>query len=74
MEVTPEKVKAKRRNLQKQEKLVSALWEFADDLQKRPNEGQIITASNGTRVSSKHINKAIADIMETFGYAVTEIQ
>lgn len=62
-------------NVHKQEAVVAALWDFASDLQHRPKEGQVITAeSDGTKVSSKHIGRAIGEIMSIFGYDIVEIQ
>lgn len=65
----------KRCNIDKQEAVVTALWNFADDLQHRPNEGCVATTQpGGTKASLKHIGSALEKIMETFGYGVLEVQ
>jgi hypothetical protein len=63
----------KRTNIQKQEELVSALWEFAADLQLRPNQGCVATIATGqedagTKCSLEHVGSAKKKIMAIFGY------
>ena len=62
----------------RQEQVVSALWNFAADMQFRPEEGTICTISSGrdkgTKASLKHIRRAMNTIMNTFGYDIVEIQ
>lgn len=65
-------------DLKAQDKVVSALWEFAENLQLRPDQGVVATIADGhpdsgTRCSLEHINKALKIIMDAFGYAVIDI-
>ena len=54
---------------------MSALWDFASDLQLSAREGTVATAlSDGTKCSLKHVGSALAKIMHAFGYEVAEIQ
>lgn len=65
----------RRTNIDKQERVVSALWEFARDIQKRPDEGCVATASkDGTKLSLDHVGKAMREILDAFGYDVLEVQ
>jgi len=65
-------------NLPKQEEVVKALWDFAGDLQFRADKGCVATCvsgkNNGVKASLGHIGTALAKIMKTFGYEVTEGQ
>ena len=58
-------------DIEKQEKLTSALWGFAWELQ---NEPLTITAGDGTRMNPESLRRAQEVIMRLFGYKVTEIQ
>ena len=60
-----------RTNVERQEEIVSVLWDFAHDLQTLPLES---TSSNGTKVNIDAVGKALEKIMQTFGYGVVEIQ
>ena len=68
------KTPKKKKSVEKQERLVTALWTFAANLQLNPNEGCVITRTrDGVKVSSKHIETAMEEIMDSFGYKVTPI-
>ena len=60
-----------RFDIEKQEKLTSALWGFAWELQ---NEPLTITAGDGTRMNPESMRRAQEVIMRLFGYEVREIQ
>jgi hypothetical protein len=64
----------RRTNIDKQERVVSALWELARDMQKRPDEGCVATSCDGTKLGLGHAGKALREIMDTFGYDVLEVQ
>jgi hypothetical protein len=82
--------KGARVNVEKQEEVVSILWEFASNLQHNPNEGCLCTSRGhidmpgaaprdtktmpGTVVSLKHVETALAKVMKQFGYNVASIQ
>lgn len=63
-------------NINKQERVVTALWNFAADMQQRPKEGTVATTLSKpkVKVSLKHVGTALDDIMDAFGYGVAEIQ
>jgi hypothetical protein len=64
-----------RYDLGKQEGVVSALWDFADDIQHRPEQGRVITlARTGTKVSEEHIGRVLKRILEIFNLEVQEVQ
>ena len=68
-------MKRARRNIEKQEEVVSTLWDFADDLQHRQEYGHVATLPRtNTKVSLEHIGRAMKRIMTAFGYEVTEVQ
>lgn len=58
-------------DIEKQEKLTSALWGFAWELQ---NEPLTITAVDGTKMNPESLRRAQEIIMRLFGYEVEEIQ
>lgn len=66
----------RRTNIDKQERVVSALWELARDMQHRPNEGGpvITSGEDGTKLNDGHARKALREIMDAFGYDVLEVQ
>lgn len=70
----------KRTNIVKQEEVVAALWDFAANIQLRPNEGaaKATIASGqenaGTAVGLGHVGAAMKRILDAFGYTVIEIQ
>lgn len=57
-------------NIEAQETVVSALWDFARD-----QDTMIRNASNkqGTQVNTKAVGKALEKIMNVFGYEVAQI-
>jgi len=69
--------RAMKQNIEKQEKVVAALWDFAVDLQHRPDEGCQATIRSGksdqTTCSTKHVETALRKIMDAFGYAVSTV-
>jgi hypothetical protein len=68
------RARRRRTNIDRQERVVSALWELARDMQNRPSEGCVATAGDGTKLSLGHCGKALREIMDTFGYDVLEVQ
>lgn len=64
-------------NIKKQEIVVGILWEFARDIQLKPNEGTVATACgsdlHGTKCSLTHIANALRKTLETFGYTARDI-
>lgn len=68
-------MRRRRTNIDKQERVVSALWNLARDMQHRPDEGCVATnVEDGTKLSLGHCGKALKEIMDTFGYDVLEVQ
>jgi len=63
-----------RTSIDKQENVVSILWDFARNLQQNPEYGCVSTLGDGTRVSLDHIGKALLAIMDNFGYATKKVQ
>lgn len=67
-----------KRNIERQEAVVSALWEFAADLQLRPRVGCVSRLASGpdkgAEASLDHIGTALRKIMSAFGYQVLEVQ
>lgn len=61
-----------REDIDKQEELVSALWEFAHGLQN--NECNTWSVSDGTRMHLPTIKKAMERIMKNFGFKVIPIE
>lgn len=65
----------RRTNITKQEAVVTALWAFADNMQHRPNKGQVATnLDTQTKLSLEHIGSTLTEIMDAFGYALLSIQ
>ncbi len=68
----PAKLKRRRRtNIEKQERVVKALWDFAFNLQTKPTT---CTDSKGTKIHLESVGVALRDIMDNFGYDVLEVQ
>ena len=75
MSATLGRQRRRRTNLEKQERIVSVIWEFARAEQHHPSEGCVATTlEDGTKASLKHISAALEEIMDTFGYDVLEVQ
>jgi len=69
------KPRRRRTNIDKQERVVSALWEFARNIQQNPDKGCVATAvESGTKLSLDHAGKAMQEILDAFGYDVLEVQ
>lgn len=70
--------KRKRSNIEKQERVVEILWEFAHDLQNTPEEEKNCTSNGprhaGTKLKLGHVGKALEALMQNFGYRVLEVQ
>lgn len=68
-----------KKNIEKQEKVVSALWNFASAIQNRPDEGQVISrlkegsSEVDCKVSTTHVRMAMERILAAYGYTVVEI-
>ena len=71
-----QKVKRKQRsNLEKQERVVEILWEFAQALQNTPEEEKNCTrTADGTKLKLDHVGQALEGIMQNFGYRTLEVQ
>jgi hypothetical protein len=69
-----------RHNIERQEEVVEALWDFAYNLQVRPAEGGIVARAaegerhHGVAVGLDHVGTGLAKIMRAFNYGVTPIQ
>jgi hypothetical protein len=69
----------RRHNMERQDEVVAALWEFAANLQLRPDQGGTVAriASEqpdaGTACGLDHVGKALAKIMRAFNYGVVPI-
>jgi len=64
-----------KHSIEKQEAVVSALWDFVRDMQKHPDDGhQCTLARDGTTASLKHIGTALDKILAAFGYKKLEVQ
>jgi hypothetical protein len=67
-----------RTNLDKQEEVVTALWDFAANIQLRPDAGgtKATIASGqpnaGTVVGLNHVRTAMKKILDTFGHTIVE--
>jgi len=68
------KARRRRCNIDKQEKIVTLLWTLAQEAQREPKIGCVISLENGTRMSDHVLRKALAAVMDTFGYDVLEVQ
>lgn len=65
----------RRKNIEKQEKLVTALWDVVWKNQIALAENRpMISSSGGARMSDPAIREAILTIMDIFGYDVVEVQ
>ena len=64
-----------KKSINKQEELVSALWDFAYDLQtmKSDSSSESFDGKKKTKMNMKAIGKAIKRIMDNFGYQITPI-
>lgn len=62
-----------RRDFNKQEQVVAALWDFARHMQKDRNIGDVATDSSGTRLSLTHVGSALRGILSIFGLEVTPV-
>lgn len=75
--VTTNPSSSPKKNMDAQERVVSALWDFAANLQFRPYAGQrstLVSGPNkGTVVSLEHIGTTLKEIMAAFGCEVTPI-
>lgn len=64
-------------NQRAQDEVVSALWDFAANLQLRPAKGILATTADGpnkgTKVSLAHVGQAMQTIMNSFGYSVAQV-
>lgn len=69
-----------RHNIERQEEVVSALWQFAANLQLRPDKGGSVARiaegqpDAGTACGLDHVGAALAKIMRAFNYGVLPIQ
>lgn len=69
-----------RHNVDRQEEVVSALWDFAANLQLRPDRGGIVATiasgqpDAGVKCGLDHVGAALARIMRAFNYGVEPIQ
>lgn len=67
-----------RRNLPAQERVARALWRFAYNLQFHPTKGCMSTLVSGeqagTTLSLDHVQETLSEVMDAFGYVVTEVQ
>lgn len=61
-----------RKNINKQEDVVHALWEFAHDLQVSKNVNT--SRADGTKVDLDAVEKALRSILATFNVEITEVQ
>jgi hypothetical protein len=62
-----------RTSIDKQENVVSILWQFAHNIQTNPEKGCVATSEDGTRLSIDHVTDALQKIMSNFGYATLTI-
>ncbi len=62
-----------KKNINKQEEVVSILWAFAHDLQTSTKLHTTCT-SDGTKMDLDAIEKAITAILAVFNLEVTEVQ
>lgn len=65
------------KNINKQEELVSALWQFAEDLQRNPElctSGSIAKDGFKTQMNMDAIGRAIDRIAKNFNLELQEIQ
>lgn len=63
-----------RTSVEKQENVVSIIWQFAKNVQTQPEKGCVATRDDGTRLSLHHVGDALDKIMATFGYATVSVQ
>lgn len=65
------------KNINRQEELVSALWDFAEELQRNPEKCTVkMIADDGfkTKMNMEAINKTINRIAKNFKLEIQEIQ
>lgn len=62
----------RRTNIDKQERVVTLLWNFAHDLQTKPHN--CTACKSGTTVNLDAVGDALRGIMDNFGYDVLEVQ
>jgi phosphoketolase len=70
-----ETMKRIKRNFEAQEKIVSALWEFAADTKGRPaQERGCRNLDLNVSLNLDDVGKALEKIMSAFGYQVVSVQ
>lgn len=70
----PKRTRRRRCNIDKQEKIVTLLWNLAREAQREPKTGCVISLGDGTKMSDHALRESLAAIMDTFGYGVLEVQ
>lgn len=60
-----------RINVEKQEEVVAALWEFAEAQSLRPHNA---TKTNSVSVNLESVGETLEQIMKVFGYEVVSIE
>jgi hypothetical protein len=69
----------RRHNIERQEEVVAALWEFAANIQLRPDQGGTVATiasgqpNAGTKCGLDHVGKSLAKIMRAFNYGVLRV-
>jgi len=69
----------RRHNIDRQEEVVAALWEFAANLQLRPEKGGAVCriadgqADAGTACGLDYVHAAVVKIMAAFNYGVLRV-
>ena len=64
-----------KRNFEAQEKVVSTLWEFAADTQRRPQDERTCTSLDlNVSLNLDDVGKAVKRIMAAFGCCVTPVE
>lgn len=63
-----------KRNIEKQERVVSVLWEFARRAQQNIAEANCTQVSTGTKLKLGDVDYALKEILDTFGHERIEVQ
>jgi hypothetical protein len=64
-----------KRNVEKQEQVISLLWDICGEAQKNDPKSHVATRTeDGTRMSLDVMGRYLRDVMAVFGYDVVEIQ
>lgn len=62
-----------KQNMEKQQRVVECLWEFARRAQKNIGHANCTQVSTGTKLLLSDVDYAMKEILDTFGYKVIPV-